>query len=110
MTSRALPGHLPAVVGNHSRDALGLALGSLKNASAYTVTRKRGWRFTLALHPLTVVMSGTHTTKKPTRRYNRNATVHAITRQQYTRVNAVLAIMNATAVLTCFVRDTPAFD
>lgn len=101
---------LDTVVGNHSRDALGLALGSLKNASAYTVTRKRGWRFTLALHPLTVVMSGTHTTKKPTRRYNRNATVHAITRQQYTRVNAVLAIMNATAVLTCFVRDTPAFD
>lgn len=101
---------LDTIVGNHSRDALGLTLGSLKNTSAYSVTRKRGWRFTLALHPLTVVMSGTHTTQKPTRRYNRNATVHAITRQQYTRVNAVLAIMNATAVLTCFVRDTPAFD
>lgn len=101
---------LDTLVGNHTRDALGLTVGSLKNASAYTATRKRGWGITLALHPLTVVMSGPHTTKNPTRRYNRNATVHAITRQQYTRVNAVLAIMNATSVLACFVRETPAFD
>lgn len=70
---------LDTIVSNHTRDAVGLTMGSLTNASAYTVTRKRGWRHTLALHPLTVVMSrGTHTAKNPTRRYNRNATVHAM--------------------------------
>lgn len=29
---------------------------------------------------------------------------------QYSRINAVLAIMNATSVLTCFARDTDVFD
>lgn len=101
---------MDTVVSNHSKDALNISKGGLTNAK-YPATRKRGWRLTLALHSLITVMgSGTHTVKKPTRQYKRNATVHALTRLQYTRINAVLAIMNATAVLACFVRDSPAFD
>ncbi len=101
---------LDTILTQHSRDALKVSLGAVKNASSYERFRKQGWRLALAIHPVTTVMNGSYTVGDRPAGYRRNATAHAITRHQYNRINAVLAIMNATSVLTCFVRDTPAFD
>lgn len=101
---------LDSLLTQHSQDALEVSLGTVKNASSYERFRKQGWRLTLAIRPVTTVMNGSYTVGDRPTGYRRNATAHAITRHQYNRINAVLAIMNATAVLTCFVRDTPAFD
>lgn len=103
---------LETIVTHHTTRATTLAMAPqvLTNASSYKRQRKLGWRILLSLYPLSVIMGGKHTPFSPTSDYRRNATVHAVTRQQYTRTNAVLAIMNATAVLACYVRDTEAFD
>lgn len=101
---------LDTLVSQHSKDALQVAPGVLTNVSSYKKFRKQSWRLTLAVHPVTTIMSGRFTLTDRPDGYRRNATAHAITRHQYNRINAVLAIMNATSLLTCFVRDTPAFD
>lgn len=103
---------LDTVVTHYTAKATTLAMPwkVLTNASSYKRQRKLGWRILLSLYPLSVIIGGTHTPFTPTSEYRRNATVHAVAREQYTRTNAVLAIMNATAVLACYVRDTEAFD
>ncbi|MFJ4166860.1 hypothetical protein ACIPY5_15015 [Microbacterium sp. NPDC089698] len=101
---------LDTLVNQHSMDALGVAPGVMMNASSYEKFKKRSWRLTLAVHPVTTIMRGRFTVHDRPGGYRRNATSHAITRHQYNRINAVLAIMNATSLLACFVRDTPAFD
>ncbi|MCM3780653.1 hypothetical protein [Microbacterium hydrocarbonoxydans] len=101
---------LDTLLSHHSRDALDAPLGVVTNVASYKKFRKQSWRLTLAVHPATTIMSGRYTLDDRPDGYRRNATAHAITRHQYNRINAVLAIMNATSVLTCFVRDTPAFD
>lgn len=98
------------VVTQHSQQALGLSPGALKNPSSYVRMRKQGWRIALAVHPVTTIMRGNFTVNDRPQGLRRNATAHAITRHQYNRINAVIAIMNATALISCFVRDTPAFD
>lgn len=101
---------LDTLVTQHSKAALQAPLGVVTNVASYKKFRKRSWRLTLAVHPVTTIMSGRYTVDDRPDGYRRNATAHAITRHQYNRINAVLAIMNATSLLTCFVRDTPAFD
>lgn len=101
---------LDTLLTQHSKDALNAPLGVVTNVTSYKKFRKQSWRLTLAVHPVTTVMSGRYTVGDRPDGYRRNATAHAITRHQYNRINATLAIMNATSVLTCFVRDTPAFD
>ncbi|MBG9887357.1 MULTISPECIES: hypothetical protein [Bacteria] len=101
---------LDTVCRHHMRDALDMSFGGAKNVSTYERHRKKGWRIVLAVHSLSTVMSGSYKPADRPTGYRRNATSHTITRHQYNRINAVLAIMNATAVLTCFARDTPAFD
>lgn len=101
---------LDTLVTQHSKDALEAAPGVVTNVTSYTKFRNRSWRLTLAVHPVTTIMNGRYTVDDRPAGYRRNATAHAITRHQYNRINAVLAVMNATSVLTCFVRDTPAFD
>ncbi|WP_235567511.1 hypothetical protein [Microbacterium sp. Root280D1] len=101
---------LDTLVTQHSKAALQAPLGVVTNVASYKKFRKRSWRLTLAVHPVTTIMSGRYTVDDRPDGYRRNATAHAITRHQYNRINTVLAIMNATSLLTCFVRDTPAFD
>ncbi|PKI91152.1 hypothetical protein CW368_07790 [Actinomycetales bacterium SN12] len=101
---------LDTLLTQHSKDALDVPIGVVTNAASYKKFRKQSWRLTLAVHPATTVMSGRYGVDDRPSGYRRNATAHAITRHQYNRINAVLAVMNATSVLTCFVRDTPAFD
>lgn len=101
---------LDTLITQHSRDALETAPGVVTNVSSYKKVRKQSWRLTLAVHPVTTIMSGRYTLDDRPDGYRRNATAHAITRHQYNRINAVLSVMNATSLLTCFVRDTPAFD
>ncbi|WP_394194123.1 hypothetical protein [Microbacterium foliorum] len=101
---------LDTLVTQHSKVALQAPPGVVTNVASYKKFRKQSWRLTLAVHPVTTIMSGRYTVDDRPDGYRRNATAHAITRHQYNRINAVLAIMNATSLLTCFVRDTPAFD
>lgn|GEM_PF-2015238 len=101
---------LDTLVTQHSKAALQAPLGVVTNVASYKKFRNRSWRLTLAVHPVTTIMSGRYTVDDRPDGYRRNATAHAITRHQYNRINAVVAIMNATSLLTCFVRDTPAFD
>ena len=101
---------LDTLVNHHTKDALGVPVGVATNASSYKKFKRQSWRLTLAVHPVTTIMSGRFTVEDRPDGYRRNATAHAITKHQYNRINAVLAIMNATSLLTCYVRDTPAFD
>ncbi|MBB2975126.1 hypothetical protein FHX49_000667 [Microbacterium endophyticum] len=101
---------LDTLVNQHTKDAFDVKPGVLTNPSSYPKFKKQSWRLTLAVHPATTVMRGWFTLDDRPGGYRRNATSHAITRHQYNRINAVLAIMNATSLLICFARDTPAFD
>lgn len=38
-------------------------------------------------------------------RFNRHASVHAVSKRQYTRINALFALLNATALLVCLEHD-----
>ena len=101
---------LDTLVEQHSRGALGVGSGALTNPSYQVNLSRKGWRLALSLRPLATVMSGKYGLDHREPGFRRNATTHAVTRHQYNRINSVIAIMLATSVLACFVRDTSAFD
>lgn len=102
---------LDTLVTGYSRAALGRSKSGMLNPSyANKLSEDRSWRLQLALGATFAVMRGEHTVHERHNAFHRNATAHAVTSHQYSRINAVLAIMNATSVLTCFARDTDAFD
>ena len=102
---------LDTLLTGYSSAALGRSKGAVLNPSyAEKLTEERSWRLQLALRPSFTLMRGEHTVHERYNGFRRNATAHAVTSHQYSRINAVLSIMNATSVLTCFARDTEAFD
>lgn len=102
---------LDTLLSGFSRAALGRTMGSMLNPEySRQLAEERSWRLQLALRPSFTLMRGEHTVHERHNAFHRNATTHAVTSHQYSRINAVLAIMNATSVLTCFARDTDAFE
>lgn len=102
---------LDTLITGYSRVALGRSKGAMLNPEySKKLSEERSWRLQLALGPSFTLMRGEHTVHERHNGFHRNATAHAVTSHQYSRINAVLAIMNATSVLTCFARDTEAFD
>lgn len=57
------------------------------------------WRLWFALSPLVKAHDADHRTDSPKTTFTRNGTAHRVTAQQYTRANAVHAIMLATSIL-----------
>lgn len=102
---------LDTLLWGYSSAALGRSRGAVLNPSyGEKLAEQRSWRLQLALRPSFTLMRGEHTVHERHNGFHRNATAHAVTSYQYSRINAVLAIMNATSVLTCFAHDTDAFD
>lgn len=102
---------LETLLNGFSLAAFGRSKSGVVNRSFQEkLAQDRDWRLLLALGPAFTVMKGSHTVHERENAFRRNATAHAVNTHQYSRINATLAIMNATAVLTCFARDTPAFD
>lgn len=102
---------LDTLLTGYSREALGRSKGGILNPSyAEKLSKDRSWGLQLALRPSFALMRGEHTVHGRHNGFHRNATAHAVTSHQYSRINAVLAVMNATSVLACFARDTEAFD
>lgn len=101
---------LDTLVGHFIAPALGVPRSTLVNPTWNHKLLADGWRLALSLLPLETVMRGQFDVDHTGTGFRRNATVHAVTERQYNRINATIAIMLATSVLACAVRDTSAFD
>jgi hypothetical protein len=74
-----------------------------------TKLSKLALRALLVLGPLAVGHSDYRPGDSVPRAFSRHATAHGVSRKQYTKVNSLLALMNATALLCWLERDTDAF-
>lgn len=101
---------LDTLVGHFISPALGVPRSTLANPTWNHNLLADGWRLALSLLPLETVMRGSFDVDHTGTGFRRNATVHAVTERQYNRINSTIAIMLATSVLACAVRDTSAFD
>lgn len=63
----------------------------------------------LVLGPLSVAHNNFAAGEEIPRTFTRHATAHGVSRRQYTRANALIAVMNATALLCWLERDRGAF-
>lgn len=101
---------LDTVLTHYSRPALRVAPASAANQSYRSTPRKGNWRARLCPYPLPTLRSGRYSPDHPPQGLRRNATAHAFGRNHYTMADVVVAVMAATSLLCCFVRDTAAFD
>ncbi|WJM15520.1 hypothetical protein [Microbacterium arborescens] len=70
---------------------------------------KLGLRALMVLGPLAVSHTDYCEGDSIPRTFSRHATAHAVSSRQYTKVNSLIALMNATAFLCWLERDTDAF-
>lgn len=101
---------LDTLVSQYNVSALKIDRSVILNPDRVKDLSKHGWRFALCLRPVNRAMTGRFDLTHRGSAFNRNATSHAVTRYQYNRINAVIAIMMATSLLACYVRDTAVFD
>ncbi|MFG6444730.1 hypothetical protein ACFXQA_05595 [Microbacterium sp. P07] len=67
-------------------------------------------RALLVLGPLAAGHDNYRSGEPIPRSFTRHATAHGVSKRQYTKVNSLIAVMNATSLLCWLERDTGAFD